>query len=221
MEGKKLENFKKKLLKQKNLLEEQIGIIEETGLNESMRDSISELSSYDNHSADISDVVFERSKDIALRDNARVLEDKVDIALERIKENEYGICANCGKKIPEERLEALPYATLCLECQNEFDDVTEKASPRPLEEGVFPHYFGDINNDNDPKGQTITDGEDIWQQLEYYGTANSPQDVPRAVKFDDIPKVGDQLIGAVEPVEKISQEEYEEAMEYENPKYSE
>lgn len=215
-----MEVLKQKLLKQKKLLEDEIKVIEETGLNESLRDSISELSSYDNHSADIADATFERSKDIALRDNARVLEDKVDIALERVKENKYGICANCGKKIPEERLEALPYAVLCLECQNEFDDVTEKSSPRPLEEGVFPHYFGDINNDNDPKGQTITDGEDIWQQLETYGTANSPQDVPRAATFEDIPKQGDNLIGAVVPVEKISQEEYEEAMKYETPKYT-
>jgi DnaK suppressor protein len=29
----------------------------------------------------------------------------------------YGTCANCGKKIPVARLEALPHATLCIECQ--------------------------------------------------------------------------------------------------------
>lgn len=41
----------------------------------------------------------------------------VDKALDRIEEGTYGICANCGKAIMPERLEALPYAKLCIDCQ--------------------------------------------------------------------------------------------------------
>ena len=38
-------------------------------------------------------------------------------ALDRIKQGRYGLCLLCGKTIPEPRLEAIPYAALCVECQ--------------------------------------------------------------------------------------------------------
>ncbi len=38
-------------------------------------------------------------------------------ALDRIAQNRYGNCLMCGKEIPEPRLEAIPYAALCVECQ--------------------------------------------------------------------------------------------------------
>ncbi|MCR4675683.1 MAG: TraR/DksA family transcriptional regulator [Sphaerochaetaceae bacterium] len=43
----------------------------------------------------------------------------VDQALSRVRNGKYGYCAQCGKKIPEERLRAVPYALLCLNCKNE------------------------------------------------------------------------------------------------------
>ena len=39
----------------------------------------------------------------------------IDAALERMEEGTYGICEKCGKPIGEERLEALPWATLCID----------------------------------------------------------------------------------------------------------
>lgn len=41
----------------------------------------------------------------------------VEYALERLKRGEYGICQSCGKQIDPARLEALPYAVLCIDCQ--------------------------------------------------------------------------------------------------------
>ncbi len=41
----------------------------------------------------------------------------IDSALARIENGKYGICMKCGKKIPKERLEAIPYALLCVECK--------------------------------------------------------------------------------------------------------
>ncbi|MCH3919989.1 MAG: TraR/DksA C4-type zinc finger protein [Sphaerochaeta sp.] len=43
----------------------------------------------------------------------------IEGALDRIHAGRYGTCLRCGKKIPEERLRALPYAVLCLDCKNE------------------------------------------------------------------------------------------------------
>ena len=43
----------------------------------------------------------------------------IDSALTRIKLGKYGICVKCGKYIPANRLEAIPYALMCIECKTE------------------------------------------------------------------------------------------------------
>jgi RNA polymerase-binding protein DksA len=41
----------------------------------------------------------------------------IDSALSRIQQGKYGLCMKCGKRIPHERLEAMPYALMCVECK--------------------------------------------------------------------------------------------------------
>ena len=41
----------------------------------------------------------------------------IDAALTRISQGRYGLCMVCGKKIPQERLTAIPYAVMCVDCQ--------------------------------------------------------------------------------------------------------
>jgi RNA polymerase-binding protein DksA len=41
----------------------------------------------------------------------------IDSALTRIKQGKYGLCIKCGKKIPQDRLEAIPYALMCIDCK--------------------------------------------------------------------------------------------------------
>ncbi|MGH2442810.1 MAG: TraR/DksA family transcriptional regulator [Chloroflexota bacterium] len=47
--------------------------------------------------------------------------ENIDGALERIGDGHYGLCASCSKEIPPRRLEALPFATLCVACQSVAD----------------------------------------------------------------------------------------------------
>jgi RNA polymerase-binding transcription factor len=56
--------------------------------------------------------------DQALLDNERALLAEVQQALIRIENGTYGICTNCGQPIPEERLEAIPWASLCVTCES-------------------------------------------------------------------------------------------------------
>ncbi len=42
----------------------------------------------------------------------------IDSALARIKNGRYGVCMSCGAKIPRQRLEAIPYALLCISCKS-------------------------------------------------------------------------------------------------------
>ena len=57
--------------------------------------------------------------DQAILDNEKALLAEVQQALVRIENGTYGICSNCGEPIPEKRLEAIPWATLCLTCEPE------------------------------------------------------------------------------------------------------
>jgi RNA polymerase-binding protein DksA len=41
----------------------------------------------------------------------------IDSALTRIKQGKYGLCIKCGKRIPQDRLEAIPYALMCINCK--------------------------------------------------------------------------------------------------------
>ena len=43
----------------------------------------------------------------------------IEKALEQMREGSYGVCEHCSKKIPIARLNALPYATTCIDCQRE------------------------------------------------------------------------------------------------------
>jgi RNA polymerase-binding protein DksA len=72
---------------------------------------------YGNHMADHASEAFEQAKGLALRQNAEQLLTQVEDALERFDQGTYGLCRHCGAEIDPARLKALPYATLCLHCQ--------------------------------------------------------------------------------------------------------
>lgn len=58
-----------------------------------------------------------RSFELRIRDRERKLLSKIEEALERIDDGEYGFCEDCGEAIGEKRLEARPVTTLCIDCK--------------------------------------------------------------------------------------------------------
>jgi RNA polymerase-binding protein DksA len=78
-----------------------------------------EETAYDNHLADTATETYDRELDYTLEENSEHVLAEIHAALKRIEEGTYGICTNCGKQIGEERLEALPWATLCIDCQRD------------------------------------------------------------------------------------------------------
>jgi len=70
----------------------------------------------DQHLADTATAMHDRELDYGLTENEEDLVKSIDAALQRIEEGTYGICTNCGKPIGEERLEALPWTDLCIDC---------------------------------------------------------------------------------------------------------
>ena len=71
----------------------------------------------DQHLADHASEMVDRELDESLEENAEVLVRDIDRALQKIDEGTYGKCERCGRDIPEERLAAVPYATLCVTCK--------------------------------------------------------------------------------------------------------
>jgi DnaK suppressor protein len=67
--------------------------------------------------ADAGAKTFQREYDLSLTQNARELLDLAQLALGRIDDGSYGICASCGKPIGKARLQAFPRATLCVACK--------------------------------------------------------------------------------------------------------
>jgi RNA polymerase-binding protein DksA len=85
----------------------------------SMSDESGEDAVYDNHLADTATETYDRELDYTLEENSEHVLSEIEAALKRIKDGTYGQCTNCGRQIPEERLEARPYATLCIDCQRQ------------------------------------------------------------------------------------------------------
>ena len=78
-----------------------------------------EETAYDNHLADTATETYDRELDYTLEENSGHVLGEIDAALKRIEEGTYGTCTNCDRPIPVERLEALPWATLCIDCQRD------------------------------------------------------------------------------------------------------
>ena len=85
--------------------------------NASLTEETGELlsGSADNHLADTATETYERELDEGLEQDARGQLRQVENALARIESGEYGRCEVCGKEIPAERLEAVPWTTLCID----------------------------------------------------------------------------------------------------------
>ena len=61
--------------------------------------------------------VFEQQRDLALREKDQLHFEAVEAALARLDAGTFGTCIRCGRPIAPERLEALPWAAHCIECQ--------------------------------------------------------------------------------------------------------
>lgn len=81
-------------------------------------------------SADEADVdAYEREKTWALVHRLQYKLKSIERAIEAARQGTYGICEGCGERIDPARLEILPEATLCLECQRKFERQYKRFRP--------------------------------------------------------------------------------------------
>jgi RNA polymerase-binding transcription factor DksA len=80
------------------------------------REASDELSVVDQHPADVADITMQREVDYTIKGIVQDEVEQVHEAMQRREEGRYGICAECERPIGEERLQARPHATLCIDC---------------------------------------------------------------------------------------------------------
>lgn len=112
-----LVKYRKLLLKEKERL-----LLEHQAVTMDMGDRQEELADYDDHHpADAASDTYERTKDFALDENYKEMIERINEALRKMDDGTYGHCDRCGAQINPSRLKAIPYATLCINCQEKLE----------------------------------------------------------------------------------------------------
>ncbi len=111
--------YKKRLLAMRARLRGQVNQMADAALGINGSEANGELSKMPIHMADLGTENFEQEFTLGLLENEEETLRKVEASLERIEDGTYGDCEECGAKIPQARLEAIPYATLCVKCASE------------------------------------------------------------------------------------------------------
>lgn len=114
---KELDEFKKIILKRKEEILEGIKHISEDTLKKSQKDAAGDISGYTYHMADVATDTYDREFSLGLASNGREVLYELDDALKKIEEGSFGICEACHSLITRTRLKAVPYARLCVNCQ--------------------------------------------------------------------------------------------------------
>ena len=149
-------NYKKQLKKQKQELENLISEMEDNTLfgdtthHTSERYSSGELSSYDNHPGDIGTEVYMNDMQNSLTDHQQYQLDKVNDALNKIDNDEFGYCERCHNKIESERLDILTETKLYAHCAQETEtysryDNTEHYDSNNINRD--PHFYSEYVTD--------------------------------------------------------------------------
>lgn len=120
-----IKKYEKALLKEKSNIVNLVSEMEDntvfgnTTQHTSEKYTSGELSSYDNHLADIGTEVYMQEMQNSLTNHEKFKLNEIDDALYKIKNGNYGMCEKCRQNINEERLEFIPETRLCSSCAKE------------------------------------------------------------------------------------------------------
>lgn len=117
MNPEKLKYFEGKLLELRSQLVKELGHFSNDVFKETQVNSSGDLSAYHSHMADQGTDAMEREKAFMFMSTEGKLLVSVNDALRKIVKKTYGVCEVCHNAINPERLEALPYARMCISCK--------------------------------------------------------------------------------------------------------
>jgi RNA polymerase-binding protein DksA len=117
------------LRKVRDRVVDEIAFLAGDNLNRSQKESSGDLSSYSFHMADQGTDSFDREFALNLVSSEQDALYEIDEALQRIDAGTYGACETCGKGIEKARLNALPFARMCIHCKSEAEKGRSKFRP--------------------------------------------------------------------------------------------
>lgn len=117
MNKKDLQFFKDLIAQEKVKLLDKLGFLRETAMNTTVKDASGDHSSYSFHMADQGTDSQEREKAFLFASRESQYFERLELALKRIDDGTFGVCVRCKKNIDRERLEAVPIATMCIDCK--------------------------------------------------------------------------------------------------------
>lgn len=206
-----IKHFRELLTKQLKDIDHTIQRMKENKDAEQDKYSPAELSNYDNHPAELGTELFQVEFNSALKVHEEHLLKDIKDALKRIDENKFGKCAFCGKEIGTERLEAIPYASLCIDCEESKAVTPGKLNKsRPVEELVLDAPMGRkyLNKREDDEHE----GMDQFNDLMKYGSADSPQDLGGYHDYEEYYTNEIDRQGIVDDMDRITNEEYKKQL---------
>ena len=106
--------YKERLLALRARLRGDVNQMADAALNKSRTQANGDLSSMPIHMADIGSDNFEQEFTLSLMESEEGTLGQIETSLERIEDGTYGQCEECGTRIPKQRLNAIPYASLCV-----------------------------------------------------------------------------------------------------------
>ncbi len=113
--------YKALLLNLRDHLIDGVNFLASENLKRSHRDAPGELSGYSLHMADAGTDNFDREFALSLVSSEQEGLYEIGEALKRLEQETYGLCGMCERSIRRERLEAVPFARLCVQCQSSME----------------------------------------------------------------------------------------------------
>jgi DnaK suppressor protein len=117
-----LNEFRALLIQRKGVLQGDVKTLEDEACKKGS-DAAGDLSTLPMHLADLGTDSHEQDISLGLMENESDEIQEIQEAFERIKDGSYGLCENCRKKVPKERLRAIPYTRLCVACKKKEEGV--------------------------------------------------------------------------------------------------
>ncbi len=116
MKKAELKVYKERLLSLRARLRGDVSQLADAALKKNRQDRGSDMSTMPIHMADLGSDNFEQEFTLSLMENEEETLELIELALERVEEGTYGQCEECQVKIPKARLNAIPFASLCVKC---------------------------------------------------------------------------------------------------------
>ncbi|MEI8315752.1 MAG: TraR/DksA C4-type zinc finger protein [Verrucomicrobiota bacterium] len=110
--------YKRLLVELRDHLIDGVSFLANDNLKRTARDASGELSGYSTHPADAGTDNFDREFALSLVSNEQEALYEIEESLKRLEDGTYGVCEMCEKLIRKERLEAVPFARFCIQCQS-------------------------------------------------------------------------------------------------------